>query len=340
MRWTTRRIHERPLDLWHHHPSIPLPTPIVILMDSPQSLPSSTPLGSAHSSNHLGSSDGARAHEDVMGLPWCHACRPYVHVLLSQGTPSTSIAGASTAAPTWAFSSPFPDYICVPALVHRSQLAVFATPVMNPTTAASPNPSIDSVSSGSPIQRRAKGVKIACTNCRTANKKCDEGRPCGRCMKLGMDDSCVSAQRKQRIRRVKQTTTAITVSATQVAVETPIPGDGPSVSIPASVHIKAGASYVSETQEMADASYSSPVGSPLLADLDSHFTAAQYPGYSVYANNWPTQTSTEHHYPHWGYGSDGTHQHPAAQFGGSVVGMPPDGCGGAGGMFQSPRQQF
>lgn len=177
-------------------------------------------------------------------------------------------------------------------------------------------------------------------------------------MKLGMDDSCVSAQRKQRSRRVKQTTTAITVSATQVAVETPIPGvgtwpchkftyshsptavAGPSVSIPASVHIKAGASYVSETQEMADASYSSPVGSPLLADLDSHFTAAQYPGYSVYANNWPTQTSTEHHYPHWGHGSDGTHQHPAAQFGGSVVGMPPDGCGGAGGMFQSPRQQF
>ncbi|KAI0720069.1 hypothetical protein C8T65DRAFT_24499 [Cerioporus squamosus] len=244
MRWTTRRIHERPLELWHHHSSFLFLTPIVIPMDSPQSLPPSTPPCSTHPSNHNGSSDEGRAHEDVMALPWCHACRPYVQLYVSQHAPSTTVTGASTAAPTWAFSSPFPDYICVPALVHRSQLAVFATPVMNPIAAASPNPSIDSGSgaSPSPIQRRARGVKIACTNCRMANKKCDEGRPCGRCMKLGMHDSCVSAKRKQRSRRVKQTTTAITVSATQVAVETPTSTDGASVSIPAAVHIKAGTS--------------------------------------------------------------------------------------------------
>ena len=39
--------------------------------------------------------------------------------------------------------------------------AVFATPVMNPTAAASPAPSVDSGASNSPIQRKTRGVKIA-----------------------------------------------------------------------------------------------------------------------------------------------------------------------------------
>ncbi|RPD82282.1 hypothetical protein L226DRAFT_564876 [Lentinus tigrinus ALCF2SS1-7] len=301
-------------------------------MDSPQPHLASTPPPNAHPFGHSRSRDESRASDDAMGLPWCHACRPYVHILLNQHVPSTSIAGTSPLAPTWAFSSPFPDYICVPALVHRSQLAVFATPVMNPTVAASPNPSVDSAASTSPMQRKSRGVKIACTNCRTANKKCDEGRPCGRCMKLGMSDSCISAERKQRTRRVKQTTTAITVSATQVAVETPTSSDGGSVSIPASVHITAGTS--------------SPTRSPVLNDLDTHFDpqlAGQYPSYSVFANFWPAQPTafpTDHQFPSWGYGSDGTHRHPPAQFGGSMDGMSPDGCGGAGGTFPSLGQQF
>ena len=149
-------------------------------MDSPQSHPSSTPPGNLHSFDHIGPSDDAPPNLDAMGLPWCTACRPFVHILLSQRSSSMSFAGASTSAPTWAFASPFPDYICVPALVHRSQLgmsavhslswscahsiyspAVFATPVMNPTVAASPAPSVDSGASNSTNQRKTRGVKIA-----------------------------------------------------------------------------------------------------------------------------------------------------------------------------------
>ena len=66
-----------------------------------------------------------------------------------------------------------------------------------------------------------------------ANKRCDEVRPCGRCIKSGLEDKCVSAERKPRKRTVRQTATAtaaITVSATKVEVEAPNDSDMPPTS--------------------------------------------------------------------------------------------------------------
>ena len=37
---------------------------------------------------------------------------------------------------------------------------------------------------------------VACTNCKLACKKCSEARPCERCDKLGLGDSCLDAPRK------------------------------------------------------------------------------------------------------------------------------------------------
>ena len=43
-----------------------------------------------------------------------------------------------------------------------------------------------------------------CTNCAAACKKCDESRPCERCLKYGTANSCVDGQRKERKKGIKR----------------------------------------------------------------------------------------------------------------------------------------
>lgn len=52
---------------------------------------------------------------------------------------------------------------------------------------------------------KRKQVKNACVNCQKACKKCDEGRPCQRCIKYGLEASCRDSERKERaLRRPEQ----------------------------------------------------------------------------------------------------------------------------------------
>ncbi|KAK2461144.1 hypothetical protein APHAL10511_006671 [Amanita phalloides] len=51
---------------------------------------------------------------------------------------------------------------------------------------------------------KRKQVKMACTNCAAACKRCDEGRPCERCMKYGISDTCRDGQRKERKKGIKR----------------------------------------------------------------------------------------------------------------------------------------
>lgn len=51
---------------------------------------------------------------------------------------------------------------------------------------------------------KRKQVKNACVNCQKACKKCDEGRPCARCIKYGLETTCVDSQRKERSSTVKR----------------------------------------------------------------------------------------------------------------------------------------
>ncbi|CAO3592792.1 unnamed protein product [Absidia cylindrospora] len=55
---------------------------------------------------------------------------------------------------------------------------------------------------GQPAKR--KQVKNACTNCQKACKKCDDARPCPRCVKYGIADSCVNSVRKERKKGIKR----------------------------------------------------------------------------------------------------------------------------------------
>lgn len=54
-------------------------------------------------------------------------------------------------------------------------------------------------SSVHPRQKR-KQVKNACVNCQKACKKCDDERPCSRCLKYNLEDSCRDSLRKERNR--------------------------------------------------------------------------------------------------------------------------------------------
>ncbi|KZT24863.1 hypothetical protein NEOLEDRAFT_1156614 [Neolentinus lepideus HHB14362 ss-1] len=51
---------------------------------------------------------------------------------------------------------------------------------------------------------KRKQVKMACTNCAAACKRCDENRPCDRCQKYGITDTCVDGVRKERKKGVKR----------------------------------------------------------------------------------------------------------------------------------------
>ena len=43
-----------------------------------------------------------------------------------------------------------------------------------------------------------------CTNCAAACKRCDDSRPCERCQKYGLGESCVDGQRKERKKGIKR----------------------------------------------------------------------------------------------------------------------------------------
>ncbi|CAE6525471.1 unnamed protein product [Rhizoctonia solani] len=61
-----------------------------------------------------------------------------------------------------------------------------------------------STTGGMPVRPKRKQVKNACSACQRACKRCDVGRPCERCIKYGMADSCRDSQRKERKKGIKR----------------------------------------------------------------------------------------------------------------------------------------
>ena len=55
-----------------------------------------------------------------------------------------------------------------------------------------------------PLRFKRRQVKNACTNCQKACKKCDDARPCLRCVKYGISEECVDSQRKERKKGIKR----------------------------------------------------------------------------------------------------------------------------------------
>ncbi len=56
-----------------------------------------------------------------------------------------------------------------------------------------------------PISVRPKSKltgKPSCVNCKHAHQSCDDQRPCGRCVHLGKEDTCIDAIHKKRGRKL------------------------------------------------------------------------------------------------------------------------------------------
>lgn len=102
------------------------------------------------------------------------------------------------------YASP-PDTDDPPEPAHPAKVYPLAPPASSP---ALPGVSMYSYSSRdfSSTTGRAKRrqVKNACTNCQRACKKCDDARPCLRCVKYGISEECVDSQRKERKKGIKR----------------------------------------------------------------------------------------------------------------------------------------
>ncbi|KAI9259197.1 hypothetical protein EDC94DRAFT_612647 [Helicostylum pulchrum] len=76
-------------------------------------------------------------------------------------------------------------------------------PMQHPGIIATTDQSQSVVVGGQQAPKR-KQVKNACTNCQKACKKCDDARPCPRCIKYGIADTCVNSVRKERKKGIKR----------------------------------------------------------------------------------------------------------------------------------------
>ncbi|KAI8082005.1 uncharacterized protein B0P05DRAFT_538984 [Gilbertella persicaria] len=55
-----------------------------------------------------------------------------------------------------------------------------------------------------PTRPKRHQVKNACVNCQKVCKKCDDGRPCQRCIKYNITDTCRNSARKERRKGIKR----------------------------------------------------------------------------------------------------------------------------------------
>ncbi|TBU21467.1 hypothetical protein BD311DRAFT_772084 [Dichomitus squalens] len=108
-----------------------------------------------------------------------------------------------------------PQHVCF--FLHRSQL--------HPVGGVSIN-GLQSSTQGDPSLKvkkpSRKSVKISCINCRKAAKRCDPGRPCRRCQKMGLGDSCVDAPSRRGNTSVKRSGTMTIPDSTHMPLQNAI----------------------------------------------------------------------------------------------------------------------
>ncbi|KAJ3016296.1 UNVERIFIED_CONTAM: hypothetical protein HDU68_012280 [Siphonaria sp. JEL0065] len=74
--------------------------------------------------------------------------------------------------------------------------------------------------------RRAKQAKRACMNCQKSCKKCDDQRPCTRCVLTGVGEFCVDAPKKPRAIGIKRGPYKKSVSLDGSSVKRKLAGSG------------------------------------------------------------------------------------------------------------------
>ena len=88
-----------------------------------------------------------------------------------------------------------------PSSIKQNTTLCSAPPCMPMRTYPCPPPAL--LPTQQAIKSKRLQVKNACTNCQKACKKCDNSRPCLRCVKYGISEECVDSQRKERRKGLK-----------------------------------------------------------------------------------------------------------------------------------------
>jgi hypothetical protein len=72
-----------------------------------------------------------------------------------------------------------------------------------PTQSLPNPPTIETSACSTPLHASTKKkrihCKVACVYCKKTSQRCEDVRPCSRCVRLGIADECVDAPRKPRI---------------------------------------------------------------------------------------------------------------------------------------------
>lgn len=69
---------------------------------------------------------------------------------------------------------------------------------MNDSEILKTSPNCTSPCETKPLKRKYSGrVSRACQTCKKGKRCCDEARPCSRCIRLGIGDTCIDAERKR-----------------------------------------------------------------------------------------------------------------------------------------------
>ncbi|CDH52170.1 hypothetical protein RO3G_03663 [Lichtheimia corymbifera JMRC:FSU:9682] len=123
-------------------------------------------------------------------LPYYQSAYP--NTASYSSNPSYSTHGSPVPSSVMATPNPMMPQPNMSSLAHP--VGTTTPGISNETTTAAPT--------AQPPKR--KQVKNACTNCQKACKKCDDARPCPRCIKYGIADTCVNSVRKERKKGIKR----------------------------------------------------------------------------------------------------------------------------------------
>ncbi|EIN07637.1 hypothetical protein PUNSTDRAFT_126629 [Punctularia strigosozonata HHB-11173 SS5] len=113
-----------------------------------------------------------------------------------------------------------------------------------------------------PLRSKRRQVKNACTNCQKACKKCDDARPCLRCVKYGISDDCVDSQRKERRKGLKRGPYKKRDGKGASAVEQPEAALAQMIPAPIPLPAPTGSPHHPHHPQPAPLSYMTPVGYP------------------------------------------------------------------------------
>ncbi|CAB4489964.1 hypothetical protein RhiirA5_484434 [Rhizophagus irregularis] len=89
-------------------------------------------------------------------------------------------------------------------LQHQLQRIALTAPITTQGTTCIPSFAGSMPQLAPPLKTKRKQVKNACVNCQKACKRCDDGRPCQRCIKYGLTETCKNSIRKERKKGIKR----------------------------------------------------------------------------------------------------------------------------------------